>query len=989
MSHPQTPQIHPATQTTQSTQTAQATTNRIGATGETTRSTHRPRPRERTIASPGTRQRRGVARYTLTRGVLGAGLALALAAASAVVPPSATGEGGGGGGLSAVWDSLVRPSPAEAATDGVGLDFGGQFVGQFVTPDGTAVYCVELYRPLPPDGTEHAPRDVTSLPAFTGAVYPQKNRAMSGEPLRHINYVLTRYGATSDKALAAAVQMAIWRLRAADDADAFLAKLEGDLREHGHGDVVARARSMVAEARGYQPESQASAVQPPRLTVNNTYSGEVTVDAGTTSLTLENAVFTDTGRSARAWKGGAARSETLAITVTPPASDTDHWGRDVTVRVSGAANYRVISRTVTVRTSDNEGQRLIQQPRVAWETRSVTFSTEATVNTTWHPVLTTVTPEKRVPKGEPFSDTLTFDVAEGSAPWRHAVLPDGSRRFTPITARGVLYGPFLSDPALNPSEAPPNGAPVAATATVTTDPTQGPQRLSVVTDEVSRETGYYTWQWTIAAADQADAVRLDGHAAALPAGYRFADGFGVASEGQYTDMELDISTALSHQELRLGEPFTDEVHVSLASRGGWLQGSDGKRIPVTLTGTVYQSEHRPIEQDGIPSSARAVHEFPAVTVTGPDDRVRSEAFRVPADASGYYTVVWCVEESAQPEALRGLVREGCDRYGVPGETAPILRPEVETLAQPEATVFTEVRDTAVVSGTLPAVPTRVRFEAFLKPEAGAPRMDSTWSKVRDDAGTSLRWEADRLPVDCEAQPVATTEAVAVVEPGSVTSPPVVARSVGTLYWVETLEVLDPESETWVPIHRGACGIPNETTTITPPKVTTTAVEHAKPGDEIWDVARVSGPLVTPEGHRWELTFAAFQKPEGEPAEQWCTAETQRWESSAPHVVTEPGDVTSERFRVDRSHVGEVLWVETLTLVDEDGEVMSHSRGVCGEPKEITRVNEPERAAPVPPKPRTLPTTGSSFPMAMVSVGGGAVLLGLVLAGHTVFRRRMP
>ena len=125
--------------------------------------------------------------------------------------------------------------------------------------------------------------------------------------------------------------------------------------------------------------------------------------------------------------------------------------------------------------------------------------------------------------------------------------------------------------------------------------------------------------------------------------------------------------------------------------------------------------------------------------------------------------------------------------GAPGETT-VVSPQpgeltVTTLAVAEVTLGEPAYDTATVTGTVPGGATLV-FEAY-----------------RQD-GEAATCTADEL--------VFTSDPVSVDGPGEYASGEVVFEQVGTYYWIETLR--DAEGEV---IHRGLCGAPNETTTVTP------------------------------------------------------------------------------------------------------------------------------------------------------------------------------
>ena len=123
----------------------------------------------------------------------------------------------------------------------------------------------------------------------------------------------------------------------------------------------------------------------------------------------------------------------------------------------------------------------------------------------------------------------------------------------------------------------------------------------------------------------------------------------------------------------------------------------------------------------------------------------------------------------------------------PGETTVVTeQPEglaVTTMAVAEVTLGESAHDTAKVSGTVPEGVTLV-FEAY--------RQDGDTATCTPE---ELVFTSETMPVD---------------GPGEYASGQVVFEQIGTYYWIETLHGRDGEV-----IHRGLCGAPNETTSVTP------------------------------------------------------------------------------------------------------------------------------------------------------------------------------
>lgn len=138
------------------------------------------------------------------------------------------------------------------------------------------------------------------------------------------------------------------------------------------------------------------------------------------------------------------------------------------------------------------------------------------------------------------------------------------------------------------------------------------------------------------------------------------------------------------------------------------------------------------------------------------------------------------------DADGGVLTEGT--CGAPGETTVVTgQPDtvvVTTMAVPAVTLGEPAHDTAKVIGTVPEGAMLV-FEAY-----------------RQD-GQSATCTAGEL--------VFTSEPVMVDSPGEYASGEVAFDRVGTYHWIETL--YDAGGTV---VHRGLCGAPNETTTVTSP-----------------------------------------------------------------------------------------------------------------------------------------------------------------------------
>lgn len=910
-------------------------------------------------------------------------------------------------GGTVTFDSLSAPSAEAIDLNGARINIGGEtYVGNFIANNGKRSYCLEIFRTYPEDGAVH--NNVTSLPATDIASYWNSDigiqvgavgqGALTGRDFDIFRYIISKYGETADANQAAAVQLAIWKIRGNSGTGAYQQVLSAytsrlPAQSASADSMINEAAAWLNAGGNFEGSGSEAPSGNPIIKGNpaDPYRGVIDVPASTTELTLTNGVFPSTGTNKITFNGGAAAGTSVQFQGVPPTAET--WDRYYRVTLNGKYRYEVWGLPGY---EDSPG--LAQDH--GWggdhEERSGDFdAVHFDPDTLWAPELSTETPAKIVQEGEAFSDTVTFQPRQdiGSGIWRWAKNSAGETRYAPIKATGTLYGPFLSDPALNPSGTPPKGAPVAATAEVTTDTGRDhsqPQTYEVKTTEVSQEAGYYTWVWNIDSSDQ-DASVTRAARTMLPENYSFTDGFGRASEGQTSPTQLRLSTQLSKDSVVISDTFTDEVSVNL-SKGGWLQGEDGKRLPFTVTGTAYLSDEAPVQSPIAPEGAEVLATT-TVTASSPEEVLTSEAIRVPLTTkANYVTMQWCFEPDAQANAeSAGKVEAWCDDYGVSSETARIIRPEVTTKAQEVGTVRGDVHDVASVTGGMPEnAEASVDFTAYLKPEAGQPKYDENWKPVLDENGDPVLWSEDEVndpEAVCEAQPVAHTDRVKVDGVGSYESPKVRAETEGTLYWVEELFIEDPETGEEVSLHRGKCGLPEETTEIEKPKVTTKAVESAEPGDEIWDTAIVEGPLSDREEISYEVTFEAYHRDKGETTkvnEELCTDDTKVWETDKPTTVSEEGEYQSEKWKVNSKHIGEILWVETLWQIERTDEGENRyelHRGKCGEKDEITRVVEPKSQIAV------VATGSDSTPIIAGIAGGILVLAGVALAFVIRSRRK--
>lgn len=235
-------------------------------------------------------------------------------------------------------------------------------------------------------------------------------------------------------------------------------------------------------------------------------------------------------------------------------------------------------------------------------------------------------------------------------------------------------------------------------------------------------------------------------------------------------------------------------------------------------------------------------------------------------------------------------------------------------------------------------------------DAGQPVVDGAGNPVyltgrdpvmekRQDAVT---WTAEELAgmtaaQQCVAQPIYREGGIAVKGVGNYTTQPVPVKSAGTIHWVERITSSDGV------VHQGRCGVANETTKVALPAVITQAVPTVMLGEEVYDVATVSGTLAP--GVNYQIRAEAFQAPAEDPAnpevvEPLCDASNRIFRSDMVAVPT-VGDYRLPGFTSLLEHGTKIWWVESLYIVPANGEPQRIHQGECGLENETTRVSLPE------------------------------------------------
>lgn len=820
----------------------------------------------------------------------------------------------------AIAGAVVGAVPAvQAAEHGVGYDIGPGWIGSY-TANGVNAYCLD-FDAAPPVGF------ATDSGTIRGSGFPKYGGGtLTANEALQINYVISRYGGSSDPMTTSAVAMFVWGVASPVTYNSH--GFTGDqwvitrAPSGARATILARLANMKAEAADEVAGGGVSSVTGSATTaINmiNSVNGTVTVNTSPTNatgtLTLTGATFTATGLTTASVVNGSV----LPITGIPVDGEEKY---DITV--NGAFTATVgggYQENIRVHDTGSR-QRLASMGRPGTSTinfNSAEFQTDP-IGTVFEPIVETTVASKFVQSGDNFIDTLRATVANetdpATNPWRQS---ETTGAYTIITATGTLYGPFNYQPT--PSALPPGGAPIAGTATVILD--QGPGLYDSPAGVIAGEAGFYTWVWEIDYADQSAGALF-----VLPLDYYYADQFGLVAETHITPFGLNAVSSVVDSEVGLGGSVADTLTVSNDGSGSWLTDG-GARVPVTYTGTAYfiPGTEAPVTAPTAPPGT-VVLGTTSIVATGPGTYT-SPALIAPEEP-GFVTWVWQIETAAQPAAYQGMVKPWSDSFGLPAETTRIVPPEVTTVASASVVPGQPGFDTATVSGAVPA---------------GSYLTFALYDQTGFDTPTC---EVGNQVFETSAEPVLVPSA------GVFESPRYDFPDAGTFFWVETLI-----SGAGNVLHVGECGAALETTVAAFPTVTTAASAQVLLGQPATDIATIIGGV--PVGS--SLVFQAYrQAPDTSPV---CEADNVVFDTSDRPIAVDSAGVY-ESAPVVFDAVGTYFWVETL--LDPDGDVLH--RGVCGEPLETTLVV------------KELAATGGGL-------GGAVYLLGgliVVGAGAMVFAR---
>jgi hypothetical protein len=277
--------------------------------------------------------------------------------------------------------AALSAAPALAATTGAGISgitpYGG-YLGNYIAPDGTRVYCIDASREWPSGAT--GPGVVTSTLTTSWGV------AIDGQTMQKFDYALRKYGQTADPVQAAAMNAYLYAY-SSGYARSFGASYDAGLHYIGGNATVAASYAAIWT----DAETFFAAAPPPAavLTIQMTDPWAGTVAVSTTPaaaagvLTLTGAVAAESGDASIPVADGA----TVPIVGAP--------GDATTYTVSASATFQTDAgaRPAVMVFETGDQQRTIRDSGPA----KVEFGSTAQIDVTLPPPPPTPTPTPSEP----------------------------------------------------------------------------------------------------------------------------------------------------------------------------------------------------------------------------------------------------------------------------------------------------------------------------------------------------------------------------------------------------------------------------------------------------------------------------------------------------------------------------------------------------------------------------------------------------------------
>jgi hypothetical protein len=405
--------------------------------------------------------------------------------------------------LAAVPSSLLAGMPAAAAAPGAGISGitpAGGYLGNYVAPDGSRVYCIDSALPWPSGATSPG-SPVDDLTTQWGEPLPAAT-------LDKISYVLAKFGETDQDELAAAVSAYLYAFTS-EYARRHGPGIEAGLHYiNGHPVVQGWFTAIWAdvEKRAATGPTTDPATAEVVIEMSSWQTGTVTVHTSpadvTGELLLTGATVAETGVASAIISDGVP----VSIVGSPVPSEA-HYS------ISAVATLAVAPGPVIMLYTTGSQQRTVR----AIASAASELAARAELGPISVPVAPVIVSKVLDPQPQPGDDVV--DSLMVSLPSERAWPVDAAGTPIAIVAAGILYGPFPTQPST--ADLPPAEAPMAATQDLL---------LTGVGEYRSTPTrvdapGWYTWVWRIDSASQSEEAR-----SILPEGYAFADRFGLPDE---------------------------------------------------------------------------------------------------------------------------------------------------------------------------------------------------------------------------------------------------------------------------------------------------------------------------------------------------------------------------------------------------------------------------------------------------------------------------
>lgn len=393
--------------------------------------------------------------------------------------------------------------PVAAATPGAGISGitpAGGYLGNYLAPDGSRVYCIDSTLPWPSGATSPG-TPVADLATQWGDPLPAAT-------LEKIAYVLAKYGQTDQPVQAAAVNAYLYAFtsdyarRHGAGPEAGLHYIDGHAVVRGaFGGIWSDVESRSTTAPVVEPATAEVVIE-----MSSWQTGTVTVHTSpadvTGELVLTGATVAETGSTTTAIADGVP----VPIVGAPVPSQGQY-------SISAVATLSVPPAPAIMLYTTGSQQRTIRAV--------ATVPSELAARAEVGPIPVPVAPVivSKVLDAEPQPGDELVDTLTVSLPSERTWPVDAAGTPIAIVATGTLYGPLPAQPPT--ADLPPVDAPVAATQELSLT---GVGEYRSVPTRVDAA-GWYTWVWRIDAASQSEAAR-----AVLPEGYAFSDRFGLPDE---------------------------------------------------------------------------------------------------------------------------------------------------------------------------------------------------------------------------------------------------------------------------------------------------------------------------------------------------------------------------------------------------------------------------------------------------------------------------